>query len=449
MSEFLEERSEHAASQVDAHNAQSGDVPNVRIVSGSRTATNTTTIESSVAKGDSGVLKAIHVVQRMIELRWFLLRVMVCGLVLSVALALLIPKRYEATAMMVPPQGQSNLSTLAASAGGVGALGLGMLRTPGAYYTQLLNTDEVTNALIDRFDLRKVYDVRLYVTARKKLASRTTISEDKLSEVIQIQVTDSDPLRAAALANAYVEELNRKLASLNTSSAHRERVFLEERLRDIKVDLDAVAQQLSQYSSTTGTLNVEEQGKSLLESSAKLGDELIASESELKALQQIYATDNPRVRSAQARVNELERSFQEMDGNSGQNNTGNQSINLRQLPVLAVKFQDLYMHYQLEEKAYATLNEHYELAKVDEAKELPVVSLVDRATPPERHSYPPRTLIVVVGTLFSFVLGALWIVAVELWQGADQSNSHKRTVIAILAAFRHGRSSEYSPVSSE
>jgi uncharacterized protein involved in exopolysaccharide biosynthesis len=366
---------------------------------------------------------------------------------LSVALAFLIPERYEATAMMAPPQGQSSLSTLAGSAGDVGMLGLSMLHTPGAYYAKLLTLDEVTNALINRFDLRKVYHVRLYVTARKELDARTSVSEDKQSEVIQIKVTDSDPLRAAALANAYVEEVNRKLASLNTSTAHRERVFLEERLRDVKVDLDAVAQQLSQYSSTTGTVDVEAQGKSLLESSAKLDDELIASESELKALQQVYAADNPRIRAAQARVNELERSFKEMDGKSGQNSTGDLPINLRQLPVLAVKYEELYRHYALEEKAYATLTERYELAKVDEAKELPVVSLVDPATPPERHSFPPRTLIVVVGALFSFVLGALWIAAVELWQGAEDSSPRKRRVVAILAAFRNGRTSDRSPVS--
>ena len=51
--------------------------------------------------------------------------------------------------------------------------------------------------------------------------------------------------RAAALANAYVDELNSLAAELSTSSAHRERIFLEERLKVAKKDLDEAANELS------------------------------------------------------------------------------------------------------------------------------------------------------------------------------------------------------------
>ena len=75
------------------------------------------------------------------------------------------------------------------------------------------------------------------IAFRAKLLENTEISEDRKSGIISIAVTDRDPKRAAGIAQAYVEELNQLVAELSTSAAHRERVFLEERLRSVKLAL--------------------------------------------------------------------------------------------------------------------------------------------------------------------------------------------------------------------
>ena len=95
----------------------------------------------------------------------------------------------------------------------------------------------VQDRLINRFDLRARYSKSTYFEARKKLARFTDIEEDKKSGVITLTVTDYEPKMAAQIANAYVDELNRLAVDLNTSSAHRERQFLEERLATAKQDL--------------------------------------------------------------------------------------------------------------------------------------------------------------------------------------------------------------------
>ncbi len=98
----------------------------------------------------------------------------------------------------------------------------------------------------------------------------TAISEDRKSGIITISVTDRDPQRAAAIANAYVDELNSLVAQLSTSAAHREREFLEDRLKVAKVDLDEASNQLAQFSSKNNTLDIQVEGKATSDAAGSL-----------------------------------------------------------------------------------------------------------------------------------------------------------------------------------
>src|SRR5205807_819594 len=169
----------------------------------------------------------------------------------------------------------------------------------------------------EKFDLRKVYGKRLVMDARSKLDENTSISEDRKSGIISISVTDHSPQRAAALANAYVDELNSLVAQLSTSSAHRERVFLEERLKVAKLDLDDAANQLAQFSSKNNTLDIQQEGKAMLDAAGTIAGELIAAQSQLEGLRQIYTDSNSRVRSLNARVSELRRQLERLGGTQG------------------------------------------------------------------------------------------------------------------------------------
>ena len=88
-----------------------------------------------------------------------------------------------------------------------------------------------------------------------------------------------------------MDELNSLVAQLSTSAAHRERVFLEERLKVAKVDLDDAANALAQFSSKNNTLDIQTEGKAMLDAAGTLAGQLVAAEADLQGLRQIY-TDN-------------------------------------------------------------------------------------------------------------------------------------------------------------
>jgi capsule polysaccharide export protein KpsE/RkpR len=336
----------------------------------------------------------------------------------------------------MPPDTKSTdgLAIIASLVGqNTGALGamagdlLGM-KTTGALFVAVMRSRTVEDRIVQQFDLKKVYWKRLEKSARERLEDNTAISEDRKSGVITLTVEDHDADRAARIARAYIDSLDVLMAQLNTSAAHRERVFLEGRLNSVKLDLESAEKNFSQFASRNATFDISTQGKAMLESAARLQGELIAAESQLEGLRQIYTDNNVRVRSIQARIKELRSQQSKMGGkydptDSGKDLTSNDSYpTLRQLPILGVPYADKFRELKVEEAVFETLTKQYELAKVQEAKEIPSVKVLDAPEIPEKRSWPPRTLIIVGGTLAALLLASLWILGTARLSQMDPRN---------------------------
>ena len=371
--------------------------------------------------------------------RRLLRNALLVGLVAGALMALLVPVRYESIVQLMPPDDQATggmamLAALAKAGGGMEGVAGDLLgiKNSGSLFIGVLRSRTVQDRLVERFQLRKIYGVKLYEDARKELAQNTGIGEDRKSGIITVSVTDHDRQRARAMAAAYVEELNRLVSELSTSSAHRERVFLEERLTSVKQELDQASHDLGEFSSKNATLDLHDEGRAMVEAAATLQGALIAAESQRRALEAIYTPNNARVRAAQGQVTELRRQLEKLSGKSAGSDTGDgansDSIypSLRKFPLLGVQYQDLYRRAKIEEVVFETLTKEYEAAKVEEAKETPTVRMLDEANLPERRSFPPRTLIAFLCG-FTALLGAVaWVVVRQQWLCVETGNPGKQ-----------------------
>ena len=388
-------------------------------------------------------------------MRRFLLRWALVGFFVATLIAFLIPSEYESTARLMPPDSQSGggMALMAmlsggqnGSPGGLGSLASDLLgaKTTGAMFIAVMRSRTAEDGIIQRFDLKKVYWTRLEQSARKRLERNTDITEDRKSGVITLVVTDHDAKRAAAMAGAYIEELDVLTAKLNTSAAHRERVFLEERLDKIKVELESAEKDFSRFASKNATFDISAQGKAMLEGAASLQGQLIGAESQLEGLRQIYSDNNIRVRSTQARIAELRNQQQKLGGTSSvtvpsdQSTTDNAYPTLRQLPILGVPYADKFRQLKVDEAVYETLTKQFELAKVQEAKEIPSVKVLDQPEVPERKSFPPRLLLILSGTACAVLLGAAWVFGTARWRAIDPHDPGMRFAQEVFGTVRAG-----------
>ena len=409
-----------------------------------------------------------------------LLRAAAIGLAVSTLVAFLIPSSYTSTAQLMPPdtQSSSGLAMMAAMAskvaGGLGSVAgdlLGM-KSSGALFIGVLRSQTAQDRLIQEFGLQKAYVLygkKSMTDARTQLDENTSISEDRKSGIVSISVTDHDPNRATALANGYVDELNSLVAELSTSAAHRERVFLEDRLKLAKHDLDDAGNQLAQFSSKNNTLDMQTEGKAMLDAAGTIAGQMIAAQSELEGLRQIYTDSNPRVRALNARVAELRKQLDRLGGVPEKAAIGDVATRaaskgadppqepaadtlssgkagglpfptIRNLPLLGAKYADYYRRAKIQETVFGMLTEQYELAKVEEAKETASVRVLDPAQVPEKKSFPPRLLIMFLGTFLVFSMSAVRVLGAEQWRAVNPDDPRKilaKEVMAELASRAH------------
>jgi uncharacterized protein involved in exopolysaccharide biosynthesis len=387
------------------------------------------------------------------EARKFLGKMVLGGLLLGTLISFLLRPQYKSTVQLMPPEnnnaGAAMLTALASSATGsltgssegggmVGGLASELLggNSTGALFAGILRSRTVHDRLIQKFDLKKVYGLRLDEDTRTKLNNNTEVSEDRKSGIITVSVIDRDRERARGMAQAYVEELGKLVAELSTSAAHRERVFLEERIKAVKLDLDDASRKFSQFSSENKTIDLKEQGRAMVEAAAALQGQLIVAQSQLSELQQIYTANNVRVRALRARVNELRSKLNDLGGVAEdsqkapfakEEGTDSDSLypSIRKLPLLGVTYTDLLRRAKIQEAVYEGLNKQYELAKVQEAKEIPSVKVLDIASVPERKVFPPRALIMFCFMALAFAVGSGWLFAEARWQRVEEQAAGK------------------------
>jgi uncharacterized protein involved in exopolysaccharide biosynthesis len=396
--------------------------------------------------------------------RRLLARVTVIALALSLGIAFLIPKQYTAVTSIMPPDQQGSGAMLLAALAGRGGLGSlsglagGLLgeHTTTALFINLLQSGTVSGNLITRFDLKHVYHKRYNIDTAKHLTHITKITDDKKSGVITIKVEDTDPVRARNLAQGYLDELNRLVNKTSTSAARQERIFIEQRLHTVQADLEDAQLQLSEFSSKNSTVDIREQTRAMVDAGARVQGELLVEQAGLQSLRQIYGDGNVRVRETEARIAALQHDLEKMTGSSAPlpaagstpasnaDEKGELYPPLRQLPRLAVPYADLYRRVKVQESVFELLTQQYEMTRIEEAKDVPVVRVIDAPGIPEKKSFPPRLLLTLLLTFLSFAATATLVLVREHWASVDPDDPPKRLAAEIASVLRRRIHSVFS-----
>lgn len=347
--------------------------------------------------------------------KWLIFGPIVAG-GLALGYGFLQPNVYTATAVLLPPQQQQSVAASALQSLGVlaGAVGGGSLKTPADEYVALLQSATLADRLVDRFKLMSVFEVVYRVDARKALAANTAITLGKKDGLISIAFTDRDPKRAADIANGYVDELRRLSNDLALTEAQTRRAFFEKQLQQVKAKLTEAQKLLQSSGISEGTLKAEP--RSAAENFAKLQAQATAAEVRLQTLRGYMTEQAPEFR--QAETNLMAIRAQLSHAQKGLDQAGDQYI-------------DRYREYKYFEALFELFSRQYELAKVDESREGPLLQVLDTALPPEKKSGPKRT----VNTIITAVLAemALFIfVLLRNWYESKKSDPYNQQRLAEL-----------------
>jgi uncharacterized protein involved in exopolysaccharide biosynthesis len=345
--------------------------------------------------------------------------------VAALGLSFLITPTFTARTSFLPPQQQqSGIASALASLGGLAGLAgvASGLKSPADQYVALMQSVTAEDRLIDKFDLQQVYDVKMRFEARLALEKNTRIAIGKKDGLISVEVDDTDPKRAADMANAYVDELRRMTSVLAVSEAQQRRVFFEKELKDARDQL-AKAQQILQASGfTLGALRAEP--RAAAEGYARLKAEITAAEVRLQILRGGLADTAPEVRRELAGLSELRAQLARLE-QAADSNVGPDYISK-------------YREFKYRETLFELFAKQYEIARIDESREGALIQVVDPALPPEHKSKPKKASIAVTATLMSLLLLAMFILVRHFWRESANDPESAQHRARLRAAFgRH------------
>jgi uncharacterized protein involved in exopolysaccharide biosynthesis len=328
--------------------------------------------------------------------------------VVAAIVSLILPSSYTATAKILPPQqSQSNAVAILGQLGAIGQLGgssLG-LKNPSDIFVAMLKSRTVSDAIIKRFDLQKRYDQDLLVDARRALEKRRDVSATR-DGVITIEVEDRDPVRAADMANGFVEELERLTLTLAVSEASQRRLFFEKQLAQSKEDLAKAEVELKSFLQKSKLVTPEGQAQLTVAAAASLRAQITAREVQLAAMRAFATEQNPELARVQKEVAGLKTQLARME-KEAYGGQGDVLVSLGQAPETAVEYLQRVREVKYNETLFQLLARQFEAAKIDEAKNATLIQVLDRAIQPERRSFPKRTLIVAVTAALAFLLAVI------------------------------------------
>ncbi|MGE0278695.1 MAG: GNVR domain-containing protein [Nitrospiraceae bacterium] len=291
---------------------------------------------------------------------------------------------------------------------------------------------------MQRFDLKTLYDRDTMEETRETLADNTSISTGK-DGIVAIAFDDEDPKRAADVANAYVEELDRLNRSLAVTEAAQRRLFFEQQLRQARDDLSDAEIRLKVTQERTGVIKLDDQGRAMIEAVAALRGQIAAKEVEIRALRTFATESNADLVRSQQELVGLRTELAKLE-RTPFFESGSVLVPMGKVPEVGLEYLRKVRDVKYHETIFEVIAKQYEAARIDEAKESSIVQIVDRAVAPDRKSKPKRSIIVIVVALLIGFIASIFAVLAEGYQRLEQDPRDARRLELLRFNLRRWRS---------
>jgi tyrosine-protein kinase Etk/Wzc len=367
------------------------------------------------------------------------------GVCLIVAvISFLLPSWYRATTTVLPPERETlSLGLTSSLAGAISGLGtsyaLPFMATPSDVIAAILKSRTVAEAVLEQEHLMKAYETKSREAALRELSSRVSVSVSP-EGIVSLSYEDKDKIRAAGVANRFVEEMDRVNRETSTSQAKNARVFIEERLTKTQGDLSKAEEDLRNFQEENKTILLDSQMKTAIEKAADLKAEMVSSEIELNVLSKTMSPYHPQIQSLRSKINEIKRQLETLElGNQKEESKDKTVLDVpfAEVPSLSLKLARLVREVKIQERVFELLTQQYEQYKIEETKNTPTIQVLDKAIPPEKRFKPKRGLLVGISGILSLFASTVFVFGLEYFKKSKQRNPEGMAKLeALLGAWR-------------
>jgi len=367
---------------------------------------------------------AINYLSILVKKRKFIIKATIIISIVTLVMSFILTPLYTATTTVLPPNLQQNMM-FGLLGGGLSPELSALTRMGGLFsgisnisdiFAAIIKSSRVMGAVINKYELKKVFKAKTGEDAMKALNGITKIRVTS-EGIISVSVTYKDKFLAANIANSLIEELDKFVTSAAMTTGKKYRIFIEQRLAESERDLKTIEDSLKQFQEKHRTVALNDEVKSAIETIAKLKGEIIFREVQKNGFAAASNTDNPYIKNIDQELKEMKRQLAKIefgtpDTTSKEFGAGF-SIPFLKLPGVSLEYARLLRDVKIKEAVYELLTEQYEQAKIMELKDTPTVQVLDSASPPERKSWPRRGRMVITAFFLSLIFSSLFVFITE------------------------------------
>jgi tyrosine-protein kinase Etk/Wzc len=334
---------------------------------------------------------------------------------LATGYAFLLPLRYTSTASFIPPSGSGSGSMATMVAGQLSAMGAGELlgagKTSGELYAGILGSRSIAGELVKRFNLMQEYKVKKESQAEKVLQSNTAVTIDPKSTIITVDVSAKSPQLAHDLAAAYMDALRETNGRLALDQSSQRALFFGQQLAKEKDDLEDAEVELKKTEEESGLIAPSGQTESEIGTIAQTQAQIAVREVQLAALREGYTDQNSNVERLRSEIGDLQGQLAGLQSGTASKSTA--TIPTSKVPEVQLEYVRKEREVKYHEALFEMLSRQYEAARLDAARDTPLLQVLDAASYPDSKSSPKRLYYMLGGLFFGFFAGCIWVLVRE------------------------------------
>ena len=326
---------------------------------------------------------------------------------LSIVVSLMLPNEFRSSANLMPANTPAIGLDLLTRSSGLGGLASNLLRTRSSAFDRffvLLETHTVKKRVIDQFNLIEVYDTGAnqypLIDAMKRLDANTNFETFEEGNML-IEVWDEDPTRAKELTDFYVQLINEYNIEISSTEASKFKEFIGDKYAEVLASVDSIQSRTIDFQRQYGVIEFDTQASEYLGAITAVTVQLYEAELKLKMVSENARENNPIYLRQLQQVNALKSTLASMYNNTNPNDV---ILNFSQLPEISTQYVRLKAEAEIQQEMLKFIIPIFENARMEEAKSIPGLVVVDEPFVAERKDRPKRSLIVIGAFMSTFLL---------------------------------------------
>ncbi|MEP0861244.1 MAG: hypothetical protein HRF52_07370 [Ignavibacterium sp.] len=334
--------------------------------------------------------------------------------ILFLILLFVYPVTYTSSVTILPPERKKDFglgSLLSIGSNDLGGISSGMMTIASSeMYIQIMKSRTLSEFVINKLNLEEKFDVDSKEKAISKLQKMISfdlnkegivkLSVDVTSDIFPQITANRDSLKTLAkeIAKTFIDGLNYFNNSKLSTKSKNTRIYLEQQLKETKVQLDSLETELVKFQQKYKTISLSDQMKSSLEAAAKLKSEITRIEIEMSLLKNDVTEENKYYNTLQKQLEELKKQYNKFD-----TDRIDYLLSFKNAPELGQQLSSLFREIRIQNEIYVMLQQLYYKEKIQEKRDTPSVDILDEPTLPESQSSPRLFFSSFIGGMFVFL----------------------------------------------